>query len=303
MTDTHTRPARADDDIRVSFEVFPPMSDAGQEKLLAVARDLEKLSPDFFSVTYGAGGSTRQRTLETLEQIGAATALDLAGHLTCVDATRRQTDDVARRYLDAGIRRIVALRGDSRSKDGSFSPHPDGYKNATDLVAGLRQVGDFDISVAAYPEMHPQSANRQADLDNLKAKIDAGADRAITQFFFDTRLYVDFIGAVRGHGIEVPVIPGIILIHDFAKVKRFSAMCGASVPKWLEDRFAGVEAGSSQHHRIAVDTAVQQVRELAQNGVRHFHFYTMNRSDLALDVCRKTGIGGIGGKEAMASVA
>lgn len=283
--------ARNDDaGFNISFEVFPPIGDAGQRALAQVARDLARINPGFFSVTYGAGGSSRQRTLDTLEQIASDTGLNLAGHLTCINADRAEIDAVAGRYLEMGVRHIVALRGDMPDQTGPYRPHPNGYRNAADLVAGLKRRGDFEISVAAYPEIHPDSPSRRADIENLKAKFDAGADRAITQFFFDNHLFTDFLNETAAAGIDQPIVPGILLIHDFNKVKRFAQMCGASIPAWLTTRFDGLENDTEAHRLTAVGVAVEQVLDLAAHGVRNFHFYTMNRSDLALAVCRSLGI-------------
>ncbi len=274
----------------VSFEVFPPLSDIGQTNLLQVARDLERFGPSFFSVTYGAGGGTQKRTLDTLQQITDETSHKLAGHLTCVGATKTQTDAVAQSYKAMGVKSIVALRGDKPKDQDKYIPHEGGYANATELVAGLKNIGGFDISVAAYPEIHPDSANRKADLDNLKAKFDAGADRAITQFFFDNQVYYDFLEATADHGITAPIVPGILLIHDFNNVKRFAKMCNTNVPEWLKARFEGLEDDPAGQQLVAVSTAVEQVLELASHGVRHFHFYTMNKSNLAIAVCRALGL-------------
>jgi len=282
--------ARKSNGFSISFEAFPPMSETGEQNLIDVALDLEGFAPEFFSVTYGAGGSTRQRTFKTLADLSQKTSHNLAGHLTCVGATKSQTNAVAENYRKMGLRRIVALRGDTPAGQDHYTPHPGGYKNAADLVAGLRQLGGFDISVGAYPESHPDSRSKTADLDNLQAKFEAGADRAITQFFFDNRIFYDFLDDARNHGITGPIVPGILLIHDFWKVKRFAKMCQADVPDWLEARFAGLENDVQAQQLVAVSTAVEQVLDMAANGVRHFHFYTMNRSDLALAVCRSLGL-------------
>ncbi|HFC05342.1 MAG TPA: methylenetetrahydrofolate reductase [NAD(P)H] [Rhizobiales bacterium] len=274
----------------VSFEAFPPMSPKGQEKLLEVAHDLEEFAPEFFSVTYGAGGGTQQRTLDTLSDIAEKTSHNLAGHLTCVGATRQQTNAVAEKYRSMGVNRIVALRGDAPEGQDHYQPHPGGYKNAADLVAGLKELGGFDISVGAYPESHPDSPSRAADLDNLQAKFAAGADRAITQFFFDNHVFYDFMDEAEDHGITGPIVPGILLIHDFWKVKRFAKLCQTDVPDWLEARFAGLEDDPAAQQLVSVSIAVEQVLDMAANGVRHFHFYTMNKSDLAVAVCRSLGL-------------
>ena len=282
--------ARHRDGFHISFEAFPPMTEAGQVNLLDVARDLEGFEPDFFSVTYGAGGSSQERTLNTLAEISANTSHNLAGHLTCVGATKDETNAVAEQYRKMAVTNIVALRGDTPAGQDHYQPHPGGYENAADLVAGLKLLGGFDISVGAYPESHPDSPSRTADLNNLQAKFEAGADRAITQFFFDNHVFYDFIDAANAHGIKGPIVPGILLIHDFWKVKRFAKMCQADVPDWLEARFAGLENDPQAQQLVAVSTAVEQVLDMAANGVRHFHFYTMNKSDLALAVCRSLGV-------------
>jgi len=274
----------------ISFEAFPPMNEAGQGKLLDVAKNLEDFDPTFFSVTYGAGGSTQERTLNTLSDISKKTGHNLAGHLTCVGATKDHTNAVAEKYRQMGVKNIVALRGDTPADVDHYQPHPGGYNNAADLVAGLKKMGGFDISVGAYPESHPDSPSKSADLDNLKAKFDAGADRAITQFFFDNHIFYDFMDATEDHGITAPIVPGILLIHDFWKVKRFARMCQTDVPDWLEARFAGLEDDPAAQQLVAVSVAVEQVLEMAANGVRHFHFYTMNKSDLAIAVCRSLGL-------------
>lgn len=278
------------DTFNISFEVFPPANETGQKSLMRVARDLEKTDPAFFSVTYGAGGSSRQRTLDTLRQISKTTSLNMAGHLTCVGADKNKTDSIADQYLEMGVKHIVALRGDAPNPAQPYQAHPHGYENAADLVCALKKRGEFDISVAAYPETHPDSASRKADIDNLWKKFDAGADRAITQFFFDNHHFSDFAEEVAARGISKPIVPGILLIHDFAKVRRFAGRCHTSVPDWLSARFEGLENDPSAHRLAAVSVAVEQVLDLAAQGMRDFHFYTMNRSDLALAVCRCLGI-------------
>lgn len=282
--------ARDPNSFTISFEAFPPMNETGQGKLLKVAKSLEGFDPEFFSVTYGAGGGTQERTLDTLAEISRKTGHSLAGHLTCVGATKQQTNAVADQYKKMGVKRIVALRGDTPAGVDQYTPHPGGYKNAADLVAGLKKIGGFDISVGAYPESHPDSPSQTADLDNLQSKFEAGADRAITQFFFDNHIFYDFMDSTEDHGITGSIVPGILLIHDFWKVKRFAGMCGTDVPEWLEARFAGLENDPAAQQLVAVSIAVEQVLEMAANGVRHFHFYTMNKSDLATAVCRSLGL-------------
>ncbi len=275
-------------DIAVSFEFFPPASDAMATKLWSAIETLAPLGPRFVSVTYGAGGSTRERTHETVKRIVAETDLTPAAHLTCVGATRAEVDEVARGYWEAGVRHIVALRGDA--PDGqAYAPHPQGYANAADLVAGLRKIADFDISVAAYPETHPDAGDSAVDLDNLKRKIDAGANRAITQYFFDTDVYLRFLDRCHAQGIKVPIVPGILPVSNFGQVKRFSAMCGASVPMWLEKRFEGLEEDEATRRMVAATVAAEQVRILQANGVDEFHFYTLNRPDLTYAIAHILG--------------
>ena len=276
---------------QVSFEFFPPKTAAMEQALWQSIARLAPLRPRFISVTYGAGGSTRERTHSTATRIRRETALEPAAHLTCVGASRDEIDAVARDYWDAGIRHIVALRGDPPAGCGPYSPHPSGYPHAIDLVAGMKRVADFEISVAAYPEMHPEAASAAADLDNLKRKLDAGATRAITQFFFDTDRYLRFRDRVAAGGIAAPVVPGILPIVDFAQTKRFAAMCGASVPGWLEAQFA--EAGADPRARAAVSerVAVAQCGRLIDAGVDALHFYTLNRAERVGAICESLGIG------------
>ena len=289
-----------DSEISVSFELFPPMSAVENEKLMDVAKVLDGFGPAFISVTYGAGGGTQKRTLETLERVSRQTHHNLAGHLTCVGASKAETNAVAEKYRALGVKSIVALRGDAPKGADKFRPHPQGYQNAADLVAGLTDIGGFDISVAAYPESHPDSPSREADLANLKTKLEAGADRAITQFFFDNQLYYDFISEARSHGIDKPIVPGILLINDFWKVKRFAKMCSASIPPWLEQRFEGLEDDRAAHQETAVAIAIEQIKDLIEHGVDHFHLYTMNNSDLVSDVCNHLRMGERGRKRQVA---
>lgn len=269
----------------LSFEFFPPKTEEMEQRLWQAVTALAPLSPSFVSVTYGAGGGTRERTHATVKRIAQETALKPAAHLTCVAASRAEVDQVARDYWAAGVRHIVALRGDPPQGAAGYVPHPEGYRYSCDLVAGLKRIGDFEISVAAFPEKHPDSPSFDADLDYLQMKIDAGATRAITQYFFDNNLYFRFLDKVRTRGISIPVVPGIIPIGHFAQVKKFSAMCGASVPEWLEERFAGLEGEASR--LAAVEVALAQCRGLLAGGVEHLHFYTLNRADLVEAVCRE----------------
>ena len=278
-------------DISVSFEFFPPKSAKMEETLWTAIRRLEPMRPDFVSVTYGAGGSTRERTHTTVSRIVRETMLVPAAHLTCVQATKGEVDDVARAYWQAGVRHVVALRGDPPAGPGSaYAPHPDGYRNAADLVAGLRRLANFDISVAAYPERHPDSPTVAADIDNLVAKIDAGANRAITQFFFDNAVYLRFLDKVRARGITVPIVPGIVPIHNFAQVASFAARTGASMADWMARRFDGLDNDPATASLVAAAVAAEQVLDLVDHGIRHFHFYTLNRADLVYAICHLLGL-------------
>ncbi|WP_439595592.1 methylenetetrahydrofolate reductase [NAD(P)H] [Falsiroseomonas sp.] len=274
---------------KLSFEFFPPKNDALEAALWTAIRRLEPLGPRFVSVTYGAGGTTRSRTHETVARLAKETSLTPAAHLTCVGATREEVDEVARDYMAAGVRHIVALRGDPPAGASEYTPHPGGYAQAEDLVRGLRRIGDFDISVGAYPETHPAAASAAADLDFLKRKIDAGATRAITQYFFDTDVYLRFIDRCAAAGITVPIVPGILPVSNFAQVKKFSAMCGASVPAWMGKLFEGLEEDAESRRMVAAVVAAEQVRLLQANGVDEFHFYTLNRADLTYAIAHLLG--------------
>lgn len=280
------------DDISVSFEFFPPKSEDAENALWDTVCRLAPLQPAFVSVTYGAGGTTRERTHATVTRIARETALTPAAHLTCVDATRGEVDNVARQYWDAGIRHLVALRGDPPEAAVSYSPAKGGYAYASDLVAGLRKVAEFEISVAAYPEVHPDAPSQAFDLDNLKRKIDAGATRAITQFFFDNSAFLRFRDAVVAAGIEAPLVPGIMPVTNFAGIRRFAEGCGASIPAWLADAFEGLDDDAEGRRRVAEEVASAQCLELAEQGVREFHFYTLNRAELTGAICQKLGITG-----------
>lgn len=278
-------------DIEVSFEFFPPKSAAMEESLWQSIRRLEPMQPEFVSVTYGAGGTTRERTHNTVARIVKETKLKPAAHLTCVDATTAEVDAVAKEYWEAGVRHIVALRGDPAAGVGErYEPTPGGYTNSADLTAGLKAIAAFEISVAGYPEMHPESGNEQADLDFLKAKVDAGADRIITQFVFDQDYYLRYLEKVRAAGIWVPVTPGIIPIHNFPQVSNFARKTGASIPSWLSRRFDGLESDPGSTHLVAAAMATEQVMLLADNGVKQFHFYTLNRADLVYAICHMLGL-------------
>ncbi|MSO85454.1 MAG: methylenetetrahydrofolate reductase [NAD(P)H] [Rhodospirillales bacterium] len=280
--------------MRVSFEFFPPKNDAAELSLWECVQRLAPVRPAFVSVTYGAGGSTRERTHATVTRIRRETALEPAAHLTCVGAARAEIDAVARRYWNDGIRHIVALRGDPPGASGPglgvYSPHPGGYAYAADLVAGLKRVADFEISVAAFPETHPEAQSPAADLDNLKRKIDAGANRAITQFFFDPDVYFRFVERARAEGIGVPIVPGILPVTNFARVREFAKACGASLPPWLVDLFEGLDKDADTRKLIAASVVAEQCRLLFAGGVREFHFYTLNRADLVYAICHILGV-------------
>ena len=274
----------------VSFEFFPPKTEKMEEILWASVKRLEPLGPRFVSVTYGAGGSTRERTHATVARILRETSLVPAAHLTCVGSSRAEVDEVARGYWQAGVRHIVALRGDPPAGADGYEPHPEGYAYAADLVSGLKRVGDFEISVAAFPETHPEAASPEADLDNLKRKIDAGASRAITQYFFDVEIYLEFVARARKAGITVPIVPGILPVTNFAQVVKFSAMCGATVPDWLARLFEGLDEDTETRKLVAATVAAEQCRALQAAGVNEFHFYTLNRADLSYAISHILGI-------------
>jgi methylenetetrahydrofolate reductase (NADPH) len=276
--------------LRVSFEFFPPKTPEMEESLWRALQRLAPLRPRFVSVTYGAAGSTRERTHATVVRIRRETALDPAAHLTCVGASRAEVDEVARRYWEAGIRHIVALRGDPPEGGGRFAPHPGGYASSTELVAGLRRVADFEISVGCYPELHPDSSSSRAELEYLKRKVDAGAARAITQYFFDPDVYFRFVDRARSAGIAVPIVPGILPVTNFRQVVRFSAACGASVPAWLADLFEGLDDDPDTRKLVAATVAAEQCRRLQAAGVGEFHFYTLNRADLTYAICHILGV-------------
>ena len=278
--------------ISVSFEFFPPNSEEMDRILWESIERLAPLAPDFVSVTYGAGGSTRERTHAIVKRMLAETPLTPAAHLTCVGATRDEVDAIVRSYKDAGVRHIVALRGDSLEGAGSrYAPHPGGYANAAALVAGIKSISpDFEISVSAYPEKHPDSATVEADIDMLKAKVDAGAGRAITQFFFENDLYFRYLDRVRARGIDIPIVPGILPVQNFKAAKNFASRAGASVPAWIAERFAGLDDDPATRKLIAAAVAAEQVIDLLDRGVTNFHFYTMNRADLVYAICHLLGL-------------
>jgi methylenetetrahydrofolate reductase (NADPH) len=277
--------------IQASFEFFPPKTAEMEATLWAAVTRLAPLNPDFVSVTYGAGGSTRERTHATVERLVRETALKPAAHLTCVGASAAEIDAVLTGYHAAGVRHVVALRGDPVGGVGSpYVPHPQGFASTADLVAAIRANADFEVSVSAYPEKHPESPSLDADLDVLQAKVDAGAGRAITQFFFDNDVYLRYLDRVRGRGIEVPIIPGIVPVLNFKQTAGFAARCGTHIPRWLAERFEGLDHDPATRHLIAAAVAAEQVIDLLDRGVRHFHFYTMNRADLVYAICHLLGM-------------
>jgi len=294
MAPQAVRPSRflgADAGLRVSMEFFPPKTDEMEETLWRSIERLAPLSPSFVSVTYGAGGSTRERTHHTLKRILAETDLKPAAHLTCVAASRDDVDAVVRAYGEAGIRHIVALRGDPAGGIGTrYEPHPAGYANAAELVAGIRRVGDFEVSVAAYPEKHPESPSVAADIEMLKRKVDAGATRAMTQFFFDNDVFEAYVEKVRAAGIAIPIVPGVVPVHSFPLVARFAEKTGASVPRWLAQRFEGLENDAATRQLVAAAVAAEQVLDLIDRGFTDLHFYTMNRADLVYAICHLLGM-------------
>ncbi len=274
----------------LSFEFFPPRSADMEGQLWDAVLDLGAWNPDFVSVTYGAGGSTKAPTLSVVRRLIRETALPTAAHLTCVDASRDETRNVVEDFRAAGVRRIVALRGDPASGVGTqYRPHADGYANAAELVAGLREIGNFDISVSAYPEKHPESADLAFDIEMLKRKADAGAARALTQFFFDNDVYERYLEKVRAAGIDMPIVPGIMPIQNLTQLKRFAGRCGASVPTFLDRRFEGYEENPEDRAKVAADVAAEQIDDLFNRGVTDFHIYTMNRSGLVNQVLEQLG--------------
>lgn len=276
--------------MNVSFEFFPPGDAEMEATLWRSVQRLAPLAPRFVSVTYGADGSTRTRTHQLVTRIQRETALTGAPHLTCVGASRGEILDIARRYRDQGIRHIVALRGDPPKGAARYEPHPDGFAYAADLVAGLKSVADFEISVAAYPEVHPEAPSAQFDLDNLKRKLDAGATRAITQFFYDLDAFLRFRDLCAAAGMRAPIVPGILPITRFPQVLRMAGRCGARIPRWLEDRFHGLDDDPETRRLIAASVAIEQVRTLERHGVRDFHFYTLNRAELTYAICHALGV-------------
>ncbi|WP_211314378.1 methylenetetrahydrofolate reductase [Sphingomonas fennica] len=277
-------------DCQVSFEFFPPKTEKMEETLWNAIETLAPLGPRFVSVTYGAGGSTRERTHATVARIARETAIPAAAHLTCVDASRDEILDVAREYWAAGVRHIVALRGDPPREGEKFQAHPDGFENAAALVAGLKSVAPFEISVAAYPECHPDSTDVAADLDNLKRKIDAGANRAISQFFFSADAFFRFRDAVEAAGIDAEIVPGILPVSNVAQTRKFAGMCGAAIPAWMDRLFEGLDDRPAARQLVAATIAAEMCRKLYAGGVRHFHFYTLNRAELSYAICHLLGL-------------
>ena len=277
--------------LNISFEFFPPKTEKMEQNLWASVQRLAPLNPDFVSVTYGAGGSTRERTHATVERIIAETHVPAAAHLTCVGATKEEVNEVVQSYIASGVKHIVALRGDPADGVGSrYEPHAGGYINAADLVGGIRALGDIEVSVSAYPEKHPESPDFATDIEMLRQKVDAGATRAITQFFFDNDLYEAYVERVRRAGIYIPIVPGILPIHNFNQMANFAMRTGASVPQWLANRFEGLEEDAETHRLVAAAIAAEQVSDLHERGVDDFHFYTMNRANLSYAICHLLGL-------------
>ncbi len=278
-------------DLSISFEFFPPKTPQTQEKLWAAVEKLAPLGPDFVSVTYGAGGSTRERTHETVSRIVQETDLKVAAHLTCVAATRAEVDDVLRSYWAAGVKHIVALRGDPPGGVGqAYVPHPGGYANAAELAAGARAIAPFEVSVGCYPEKHPDSPSLAADIDMLKRKIDAGATRGVTQFFYDNSVFFRYLDRARAAGVTIPIVPGLMPITNFAGLRRMADMCGATIPGRLVKLFQNLDEDPATRQLIAATVAAEQCFDLAEQGVKHFHFYTLNRDDLVYALCHMLGV-------------
>ncbi|MFT6106286.1 MAG: methylenetetrahydrofolate reductase (NADPH) [Rickettsiales bacterium] len=277
-------------DLNVSFEFFPPKNDGMEERLWNSIKNLESLNPSFVSVTYGAGGSTRERTHNTIKKIIQNTNLKPATHLTCVGASRGEIEEIAKNYWEMGVRHIVALRGDMPASTPNYQLREDGYKYANELVYGLKKIADFEISVAGYPEKHPEALSLDVDIDHLKRKVDAGASRIITQFFFDSDVYLRFVEKCQKAKINIPIVPGILPVSNVKQVKHFSKMCGATIPKWMSEIFVGLDEKEETRKLIASIVAVEQCRILHKAGVNDFHFYTLNRSDLTMAICHVLGV-------------
>jgi methylenetetrahydrofolate reductase (NADPH) len=279
-------------DIDVSFEFFPPKTEKMEQTLWESIKTLEPLQPRFVSVTYGAGGTTRERTHATVERIARETGLTPAAHLTCVGATREEVNEVARHYWNAGVRHVVALRGDPSEPGAPYQQHPGGYRDAAELVAGLKDIAPFDISVGAYPEVHPDSGTKQADLENLRRKVDAGADRAITQFFFSADAFLRFRDEVAAAGMDIEIVPGILPVSNVAQTRKFASACGAAIPQWMDDLFEGLDDLPDARKLIAATVAAELCGQLYASGIRHFHFYTLNRAELSYAICHLMGVRG-----------
>ena len=277
--------------VAVSFEFFPPKTSEMEEALWQSIQRLAPLQPHFVSVTYGAGGTTRQRTHSTVARILEETQLRPAAHLTCNGASRAEINEVVQDYWDLGVRHIVALRGDPPAGVGSkYEPHPEGYQTSAELVAGIKRIGEFEITVSAYPEKHPEATSFDQDIDALKAKIDAGATRAITQFFFENDCYLRYLDKVRARGIDIPIVPGLVPVQNFKQTASFALRTGASVPAWLASRFEGLEDDAATRRLVAAAVAAEQALDLVDRGVRDFHFYTMNKADLVFAICHLLGL-------------
>ena len=286
--DTLVFPKRQND-LSVSFEFFPPKTEKMAISLWDSIKRIEPLKPQFVSVTYGAGGSTRARTHETLARLLTESSLTPAAHLTCVGASREEIQEIGRQYWDMGVRHIVALRGDPPDGQANHQPHPEGYAYAVELVTGLKSVANFEISVAAYPETHPEASSAESDIDNLKRKLDAGADRAITQYFFGVEPFLKFMDRVTSAGIKAPIVPGILPVQNFEQVIKFSALCGTKIPDWLNDLFCGLDDDPETRKLIAATVAAEQCRQLQSYGFKEFHFYTLNRADLSYAIAYLLG--------------
>ncbi|WP_338447119.1 methylenetetrahydrofolate reductase [Pelagerythrobacter marensis] len=276
-------------DIDVSFEFFPPKTEKMAQTLWESVQTLAPLGPRFVSVTYGAGGSTRERTHEQVVRINREARIPAAAHLTCVEATREEIDEIARHYWESGIRHVVALRGDPPDGQSHYSPHPGGYANAAELTAGLKAVAPFEISVAAYPEVHPDARDAAADLDNLKRKFDAGATRAITQFFFEPECFFRFRDKAVAAGIDGEIVPGVMPVMSFASVQRMAGLCGTAIPAWMAGLFEGLDEKPAARQLVSATIAAELCRRLYAGGVRQFHFYTLNRAELSYAICHMLG--------------
>ena len=276
--------------MKLSFEFFPPKTAEMEAKLWESIKNLEPLKPSFVSVTYGAGGTTREKTHEIVKRIADETTLKPAAHLTCVNATQEEINEIAKTYWQSGIKHIVALRGDPPNCEGEYVPYPGGYQYAADLVKGLKKIADFEISVAAYPEKHPAAKSAEDDLKHLKEKIDAGADRAITQFFFNTDDYFRFVEKARKIGIKAPIVPGILPVSNFAQAEKFAKMCGANIPEAMAKKFTGLDEKTEERNKVSIELATDLCRKLEAGGVEQLHFYTLNRSDLVSAICKNLGL-------------